>query len=118
MARVKNAVARRRRKKRIFKRAKGYWGDRKNHIRLTRDAVIRAMSNSYRHRKMKKGDFRKLWITRIGIAAKLNGLSYSKLMHGLQKARCELNRKMLAEMAVSDPASFTAVADRAKAALA
>jgi len=118
MARVQNAVARRRRKKRIFKRAKGFWGDRKNHIRLTKDAVLRAMSNSYQHPKMKKGDFRKLWITRIGIAAKLNGLSYSKLIHGLQKSRCELNRKMLAELAVSDPASFTAVAERAKSALA
>ncbi len=118
MARVGNAVARRRRKKRIFKRAKGFWGDRKNHIRLTRDAVIRAMSNSYRHRKMKKGDFRQLWITRIGIAAKLNGLSYSKLMNGLRKARCELNRKMLAEIALSDPASFSAVVEKAKSGLA
>ncbi|NGX57659.1 MAG: 50S ribosomal protein L20 [Chlamydiae bacterium] len=117
MARVRNAVARRRRRKRIFKRAKGFWGDRRNHIRLTRDAVVRAMSNSYRHRKMKKGDFRKIWITRIGIAAKLNGLSYSKLMHGLRESRCELNRKMLAEIAVTDPSSFVAVAERAKTAL-
>lgn len=117
MARVSNAVARHRRKKRIFKRAKGFWGDRRNHIRLTKDAVVRAMSNSYRHRKMKKGDFRKLWITRIGVAAKLNGLSYSKLMHGLRKSRCELNRKMLADLAVTDPNTFSVVAEKAKTAL-
>lgn len=117
MPRVRNAVARRRRKKRIFKQTKGYWGDRKGHIRLSKDAAMRAMANSYSHRKKKKGDFRKLWITRIGIAAKINGMSYSKLMHGLKKAGCELNRKMLAELAVSDPGGFTAVADRAKTAL-
>ncbi len=118
MARVRNAVARRRRKNRIFKNAKGFWGDRRNHIRLTKDAVMRAQSNSYSHRKKKKGDFRKLWITRIGIAAKINGMSYSKMMNGLQKAKCELNRKMLAELAVSDPASFAAVAKHAQSALA
>jgi large subunit ribosomal protein L20 len=118
MARVTNAVARRRRLKRTFKRTKGFWGDRRNHIRLSRDAAMRSMATSYSHRKKKKGDFRRLWITRIGIAAKLNGISYSKLINGLKKAKCDLDRKMLADLAVSDPASFAAVAERAKAVLA
>ncbi|MCB1148952.1 MAG: 50S ribosomal protein L20 [Chlamydiia bacterium] len=117
MARVTNAVARRKRRKKLFKRAKGYWGDRKNHVRLTRDAVMRAMAYSYRDRRKKKSQFRSLWIQRIGVAAKLNGISYSKFMHGLKVAGCELNRKMLADMAVRDPAGFSAVATRAKDAL-
>ena len=83
MVRVTNAVASRRRKKRIRNRAKGFWGDRKNHLRITSDAVVRAMANNYRHRKMKKGDFRSLWIQRISAAAKINGISYSKLINGL-----------------------------------
>jgi large subunit ribosomal protein L20 len=118
MVRTTSAPASRLRRKRILKRAKGFWGDRKNHIRQSTNAVMSALSFSYRHRKQKKGDFRSLWITRVGVGAKLNGLSYSKLMCGLKRAGCELNRKMLAEMAIHDPESFKAVAEMAKKALA
>jgi len=118
MVRVTNAVASRRRKKRLRKRAKGFVGDRKNHLRLTSDAVMRALAFNYRDRKENKRQFRRLWIMRIGIAAKINGISYSKLINGLTKAECELNRKMLAEMAINDPQSFEAVVSHAKAALA
>lgn len=118
MVRVTNSVASHRRKKRLFKRAKGFVGDRKNHLRLTSDCVVRALSYNYAHRKLKKRDFRSLWIMRIGAAAKINGISYSKLIHGLKRARCELDRKMLAEMAISDPGSFAAVVSHAKLALA
>ncbi len=118
MVRATNAVASHRRKKRIFKRAKGFVGDRKNHLRLTSDAVMRALAYNYRHRKQRKREFRSLWITRISAAAKIHGISYSKLIYGLKKARCELNRKMLAEMAIHDPAGFAAIAGSAKEALA
>lgn len=118
MVRVTNSVASHRRKKRLFKRAKGFVGDRKNHLRLTSDCVVRALSYNYAHRKLKKRDFRSLWIMRIGAAAKINGISYSKLIQGLKQARCELDRKMLAEMAVKDPSSFAAVVTHAKQALA
>jgi len=118
MARTTCAVASRRRRKRIRKQAKGYWGDRKNHLRITSDAVDRAQANSYKDRKKKKSDFRKLWITRISVAAKINGLSYSKLMHGLKIGQCELNRKILADLAISDPGAFSVVAEQAKTALA
>jgi large subunit ribosomal protein L20 len=117
MVRVTNSVASHRRKKRLFKRAKGFVGDRKNHLRLTSDCVVRALSYNYDHRKLKKRDFRSLWIMRIGAAAKINGISYSKLIHGLKCAGCELNRKMLADMAISDPSSFAAVVTHAKQAL-
>lgn len=118
MVRATNAVASHRRKKRLFKLAKGYYGDRKNHLRLTSTAVLRALSYSYRHRKQKKRDFRRLWIVRISAAAKINGISYSKFIHGLKIARCELDRKILADMAMRDPASFAAIASHAKQALA
>ena len=118
MVRATNAVASRRRKKRLFKAAKGFIGDRKNHLRLTSDAVMKAMAYNYQHRKQNKRNFRRLWITRIGVAAKLNGISYSKLVDGLKRAKCELNRKVLADLAVHDLNSLSAVADMAKAALA
>ena len=118
MVRVTNAVASHRRKKRLLKQAKGFVGDRKNHLRLTSDAVLRAMAYNYRHRKERKRDFRSLWIVRIGAAAKINGISYSKFIFGLKKAKCELDRKVLSEMAIRDPHSFAAVAGRAKQALA
>jgi large subunit ribosomal protein L20 len=118
MVRVTNAVASHRRKKRIFKLAKGFVGDRKNHLRLTSGAVMRALAYNYRHRKIKKREFRRLWIMRIAAAAKINGISYSKFIYGLKKARCELDRKVLAEMAIRDPSSFAAVANCAKEALA
>jgi large subunit ribosomal protein L20 len=118
MVRVTNAVASHRRKKRIFKRAKGFVGDRKNHLRLSSESVMRALAYNYRHRKIKKREFRSLWIQRISAAAKIHGISYSKFINGLLKARCELNRKMLADMAVRDPGSFAAVVAQAKEALA
>lgn len=118
MVRVTNAVASHRRKKRLFKRAKGFVGDRKNHLRLTSESVMRALAYNYRHRKIKKREFRSLWIQRIGAASKIHGISYSKFIHGLEKAGCELNRKMLSEMAIRDPGSFAAVVSHAKAVLA
>lgn len=118
MARVTNAVASHRRKKRIVKRAKGFWGDRKNHLALTKEAVMRALSFNYIHRKQKKREFRRLWIARINAAAKIHGISYSKFIHGLQKAGCLIDRKMLANMAISDPQGFSAVIGTAKGALA
>ena len=118
MTRTSNSVARHRKRKRLMKLAKGFVGDRKNHIRLTKDAVMSALSFSTRHRKLRKRDFRRLWITRIGVSAKINGLSYSKMIYGLTKLGCSLNRKMLSEMAIRDPESFALVADEAKKALA
>lgn len=117
MVRATNAVASHRRKKRMLKKAKGFFGDRKNHLRMTSDAVMRAMAYNYRHRKQKKRDFRRLWITRIGAAAKIHGISYSKFINGLKKARCELDRKILADMAIRDPHGFAAVVGQAKGAL-
>ena len=117
MVRITNAVASHRRKKRMLKRAKGFVGDRKNHLRLTQEAVMRALAYNYRHRKLRKREFRSLWIQRIGAAAKIHGISYSKFIFGLKKARCELDRKVLADMAVRDPSSFAAVIGRAKEAL-
>ncbi|MBN4066608.1 50S ribosomal protein L20 [Simkania negevensis] len=118
MVRVKSTVASHRRKKRLFKKAKGFYGDRKNHLRLTSDAVMRALAFNYRHRKHNKRNMRKLWIIRIGIAAKINGMSYSRLINGLKKAQCSLNRKMLADLAVRDPQAFSSVSQTAKGALA
>jgi len=118
MVRATNAVASHRRKKRLLKQAKGFVGDRKNHLRLTSDAVLRAMAYNYRHRKERKREFRSLWIVRIAAAAKINGISYNKFICGLKKAKCELDRKVLAEMAISDPSGFAAVAGFAKEALA
>lgn len=118
MARVTNAVAVHRSKKRLLKRAKGFVGDRKNHLRLTKDAVLSAMAFNTRHRKEKKRDFRKLWIMRIGVGAKINGMSYSKLINGLKKSGCGLDRKVLSEMALRDPEHFAAVVTKAKQALA
>lgn len=118
MVRVKSAVASRKRRKRLFKRAKGFFGDRKNHLRLTKDAVMKALAYNYEHRKQKKRNFRRLWIIRIGIAARINGMSYSKLMHGLKKAGCDIDRKMLADLAVKDLKAFSEIASTAKQALA
>jgi large subunit ribosomal protein L20 len=118
MVRVTNAVAANRWKKRLLKKAKGFVGDRKNHLRLTSDAVMSAMAFNYKHRKLRKRDFRRLWIVRLSVAAKLNGLSYSRLINGLNKAGCLINRKMLSEMAIRDPSSFSSVAVLAKGALA
>ena len=118
MVRVTKGVASHRRKKRLFKKAKGYYGDRKNHVRQTKDAVMKAMAYNYQHRKDRKGEFRRLWIIRLNVAAKINGISYSKFICGLKKAGLILNRKMLSELAIKDPAAFGAVAEMAKKALA
>jgi large subunit ribosomal protein L20 len=118
MVRVTNAVAAKRSQKRLLKRAKGFYGDRKNHHRLAADAVMSALAFNYRHRKQKKRDFKRLWVIRIGVGAKINGMSYSKLISGLKKAGCTLNRKMLSDMALRDPTSFAAVVGAAKQALA
>lgn len=114
MVRATNSVASHRRKKRIMKQAKGFWGDRKNHLRLTSDAVMRAMAYSYRHRKERKRDFRSLWITRLSVAAKINGLSYSAFIAGLKKFGSILNRKMLSELAIRDPQAFQLVVSQIK----
>ena len=118
MVRVRNTVASRRRRKRLLKRAKGFFGDRKNHVRLSSDAVMKALAFSTAHRRKKKGGFRRLWITRIGVASKAQGISYSKLINGMIRAGCRINRKMLSDMAIRDPKGFSAVADTAKQALA
>lgn len=117
MVRATSSVASRRSRKRMLKLASGYWGDRKNHLRLSSDAVVRAMANSYRHRKMKKRDFRSLWISRLSVASKIHGISYSKFINGLKRAQCLLNRKMLADMALRDPKAFAGVIEKAKSAL-
>lgn len=118
MVRVTNAVAANRKRKRLLKQAKGFFGDRKNHIRLSSDAVMSAMAFNYKHRKQRKRDFKSLWIIRIGVGAKINGMSYSKLISGLKKAGCGINRKMLSDMALRDPSSFAAIVGAAKQALA
>ncbi|MDP1881149.1 MAG: 50S ribosomal protein L20 [Parachlamydiaceae bacterium] len=117
MVRATNAVASHRRKKRLYKLAKGFVGDRKNHLRLTSGAVMKAMAYNYVHRKQKKRDFRRLWITRLNAAARINGISYSKLIYGLKLARCELDRKVLADMAIRSPEQFAAIVGCAKGAL-
>ncbi|MEG0036849.1 MAG: 50S ribosomal protein L20 [Victivallaceae bacterium] len=114
MVRATGAVASRGRRKRILKQAKGFWGDRKGHIRQTTSAVRRAMAFNYAHRKARKGDFRKLWIMRLGIASKIHGLSYSRFMSGLKLIGSELNRKMLSEMAIHSPESFSVLAEQVK----
>ena len=118
MTRVTNAVASRRRRKRLLKQAKGFVGDRKNHIRLTKDAVMKAMAYNYIHRKQLNRNMRRLWICRLSIAAKINGISYSKFMNGMKKAGCDLNRKILSELAIHDPKAFTQIVEEAKKALA
>src|SRR5579872_7044237 len=118
MTRVTNAVSARRRNKKLLKRCKGFYGDRKNHVKLSKDALMSALSFNYRHRKLRKRDFKSLWIQRIGVAAKMHGMSYSKFINGLKKMGCELNRKSLADLAISDPAAFGAIATHAKQALA
>jgi large subunit ribosomal protein L20 len=117
MVRITNSVAARKRTKKLLKKCKGFYGDRKNHLKLGKDALMSALSFHYQHRKLKKRDFRSLWITRIGAAAKINGISYSRLIDGLKKAGNTMNRKMLAEMAVKDPQGFAAVANMAKTGL-
>lgn len=118
MVRITNAVAARRRTKKLLKRCKGFYGDRKNHLKLSKDALMSALAFNYKHRKLRKRDFRSLWISRLGVAAKINGLSYSRLIDGLKKMGCQLNRKVLSELAIRDPGAFAAIAQMAKQKLA
>ena len=114
MARVKTAIITRKKHKKVLKRAKGYFGAKSYRFRNAKQAVMKSGAYAYVGRKDKKSDFRKLWITRINAAARMNGLTYSKLISGLKKANVEINRKMLAEIAVSDPKAFTEIAEIAK----
>src|SRR5690349_7446495 len=109
MARSTNAVTAHARRKRLLKQCKGFYGDRKNHLKLSKDALLTALSNNYCHRKLRKRDFRNLWVVRIGTAAKMHGISYSKLIHGLHRAGCVINRKWLSNLAIEDPAAFGAI---------
>ena len=118
MARVKNVAATRARRKRVLKLAKGYWGNKSRHFKMANQQVMKSLQYAYVGRKRKKRDFRRLWITRISAACKQNGLNYSRFMHGLKKAGIEMNRKMLSEMAIHSPEAFTALCDKAKAAIA
>ena len=113
--RIKRAVNAVKKRRKILKLAKGYFGGRSKRYRVAREAVMKAQLYAYYGRKAKKRDFRALWIARINAGARLNGLSYSKLMFGLKKAGIDLNRKVLAEIAVSDAASFAALCEKAKA---
>ena len=118
MARIKGGVNAKKRHNRVLKLAKGYYGARSKQYRIAKQSVMRALTAQFAGRKQRKRDFRKLWITRINAAARMNGLSYSKLMHGLKVADININRKMLAEMAVNDQAGFAALAEIAKSKLA
>ncbi|KZK37973.1 50S ribosomal protein L20 [Lactococcus taiwanensis] len=118
MARVKNSVATRKRRKRVLKLAKGYYGAKHKLFKTAKEQVMNSYYYAFRDRRQKKRDFRKLWIARINAAARMNGLSYSKMMHGLKLAEIEVNRKMLADLAVADAAAFTSLAEEAKKALA
>ena len=115
--RIKYSVARNKRKKKIFKLAKGYYGNKKNRLRMATQQVKKSLTHAYAHRKDKKGDIRQVWIVRLNAAAREEGMSYSQFINGLKKANILLNRKMLSEMAIKDPASFTAIIEMAKAAL-
>ena len=117
MARIKGAMMTRKRRNKVLKAAKGYWGAKSKHFKMAKQAVMKSGNYAYIGRKQKKRDFRALWITRISAQAKVNGINYSQLMHGLKKAGIDLNRKMLSEIAISDPAAFAALAEKAKAAL-
>jgi large subunit ribosomal protein L20 len=114
MARVKGGIVRARRRKKILKLAKGYFGSKHRLFKTAKEQVIRSLMYAYRDRRQTKRNFRKLWIVRINAAARMNGLSYSKLMHGLKLAGIQVNRKMLADLAVNDLKAFNSLADAAK----
>ena len=117
MARVKGAMMTRKRRKSILKAAKGYWGSKSKHFKMAKQAVLKSGNYAFVGRKQKKRDFRKLWITRISAQAKVCGMNYSTLMHGLKLAGIDLNRKMLAEIAVHEKEAFAVICEKAKAAL-
>jgi large subunit ribosomal protein L20 len=118
MARIKGGLNAKKRHNKVLKLAKGYRGARSKQYRVAKQSVMRALTSSFAGRKERKRQFRQLWIARINAAARMNGLSYSKLMHGLKVANVEINRKMLADMAINDAAGFTALAEVAKSKLA
>ena len=117
MARVKGALATRKRRKKVLKLAKGYWGAKSKHFKMAKEAVMKSGNYAYIGRKQRKRDFRRLWITRISAGCKANGINYSTFMNGLKKAGIALNRKMLSEIAIADAEAFTALVEKAKAAL-
>ena len=117
MARVIGALMTRKRRKNVLKAAKGYWGAKSKHFKMAKQAVLKSGNYAFAGRKLKKRDFRSLWIARISAQAKANGMNYSTFMHGLKVAGIDLNRKMLAEIAVADKAAFATLCEKAKAAL-
>jgi large subunit ribosomal protein L20 len=117
MARVKRSVAARKKRRATLHLARGYFGTKKSSYRRAKEQVMRSLNYAYRDRKVRKRDFRRLWIVRINAGAREHGMSYSQLMHGLKLAGVELDRKSLAELAVSDPGTFAAIVDRAKSAV-
>ena len=114
MARVKGAMMTRKRRNKILKMAKGYWGAKSKHFKMANEQVMKSLTYAYVGRKQKKRNFRQLWITRISAACKMNGVNYSTFMHGLKAAGVEINRKMLAELAVNNAAAFTQLVEMAK----
>ena len=117
MARIKGAMMTRKRRNKVLKAAKGYWGSKSKHFKMAKQQVMKSGNYAFAGRKMKKRDFRRLWITRISAAVAPYGLNYSKFMNGVKKAGIELNRKSLSEMAIQDSAAFAAIVEKAKAAL-
>lgn len=117
MARVKGAIMTRKRRNKILKLAKGYWGAKSTHFKMANQAVMKSLTYAYVGRKRKKRDYRQLWISRINAACKLNGMNYSRFMHGLKLSGIDMNRKMLSEMAIHEPEAFTALAQKAKLAV-
>ncbi len=117
MARVKGAMMTRKRRNKVLKAAKGYWGAKSKHFKMAKQAVMKSGNYAYIGRKQKKREFRQLWIARINAQAKVCGINYSQLMHGLKKAGINLNRKMLSQIAIEDKAAFAALVEKAKAAL-
>ena len=117
MARVKGAMMTRKRRKKVLKLAKGYWGAKSRHFKMAKQAVMKSGNYAFIGRKQRKRDFRRLWITRISAACRMNGINYSTFMNGLKKAGITLNRKMLSEIAIADAVGFTALVEKAKAAL-
>lgn len=117
MARIKGAMMTRKRRNKVLKVAKGYWGSKSKHFKMAKEAVMKSGNYAFAGRRRKKRDFRRLWITRISAGCKTNGMNYSSFMNGLKKAGVTLNRKMLSEIAIADPAAFTALCEQAKAAL-
>ena len=115
MARIKGAMMTRKRRNKILGMAKGYWGSKSRHFKMANQAVMKSLRYAYIGRKQRKRDFRQLWIARISAACKLNGINYSRFMYGLKKADIQMNRKMLSETAINDPAAFTALVEKAKA---